>query len=311
MNPKDLYINNHNYYMVGETWQGHMVAFSEFCRRSTQKNVLEVGSPDGELFSRVNGPGVENWTVYEQNPSKYFRKDVKLSLIKTYFDQNTSVDKKYDTVVLSHVLEHFYDPRAMLYKFHDLLTPGGKLLLSFPNMDYITKNNLMPPLCLNFEHTYFLGQKGLLNFLWSNGFEPEVVETYKNHSIFVCAVKTFGVELVKPQRKVYASRLKRMLNNIKADVLRVNKRIKKAYLYGAHFSSQYLFQLGLDPQKITAILDNSKSKQGAYLYGVGLPVLDPFCIAKEKTPTVICRMGIYTEEIVKNLREINPGVRIL
>lgn len=39
----------------------------------------------------------------------------------------------YDVIVLSNVLEHALDPRAMLAAIHQRLAPGGRLCLSLPN----------------------------------------------------------------------------------------------------------------------------------------------------------------------------------
>lgn len=41
----------------------------------------------------------------------------------------------FDHVTLSHVLEHFHEPRAALAEIRDLLRPGGRLWLTQPNPD--------------------------------------------------------------------------------------------------------------------------------------------------------------------------------
>lgn len=47
--------------------------------------------------------------------------------------ESFSTEKKYDVVVLSNVLEHSLDPRAMLQHIYKLLHPNGQVWISCPN----------------------------------------------------------------------------------------------------------------------------------------------------------------------------------
>jgi 2-polyprenyl-3-methyl-5-hydroxy-6-metoxy-1,4-benzoquinol methylase len=40
----------------------------------------------------------------------------------------------FDAIVSLEVLEHLFAPRALLQQLHELLAPGGKLVVSFPNI---------------------------------------------------------------------------------------------------------------------------------------------------------------------------------
>lgn len=42
---------------------------------------------------------------------------------------------RYDVITVSHVIEHVYDPPALLRAIYGLLTPGGLLWLETPNLD--------------------------------------------------------------------------------------------------------------------------------------------------------------------------------
>ena len=43
----------------------------------------------------------------------------------------------FDAITLSHVIEHLYDPIAVLQQCYTLLKPGGKLYIETPNLDSI------------------------------------------------------------------------------------------------------------------------------------------------------------------------------
>jgi len=46
-----------------------------------------------------------------------------------------SESMKYDAITLSHVLEHVYDPKALIYDVLLRLKPGGYFYLAVPNFD--------------------------------------------------------------------------------------------------------------------------------------------------------------------------------
>jgi len=48
---------------------------------------------------------------------------------------NNLKNKMWDIVTLNHVFEHVYDPVAALKEIHEILAPGGRLLLRFPVID--------------------------------------------------------------------------------------------------------------------------------------------------------------------------------
>lgn len=74
--------------------------------------------------------------------------------------------------------------------------------------------------------------------------------------------------------------------------------------------SQYLLAFGLEQSKIHGILDNSNLKIGKRLYGTNLTVFHPNIIKDEKEVAVILKVGSYRNEIIEQLKEINPNVII-
>ena len=70
-----------------------------------------------------------------------------------------------------------------------------------------------------------------------------------------------------------------------------------------------MLSFGLDETKLSGILDNSQLKIGKRLYGTNLTVFNPEII-KNKNVGVIIKVGSYRNEIIKQLREINPSVTI-
>ena len=73
------------------------------------------------------------------------------------------------------------------------------------------------------------------------------------------------------------------------------------FLFGGHIFSQFLIFNGLNINKITSILDNSKMKQGNRLYGTSFIVESPNILNKYTKPSVILKTASYNEEIKKDI----------
>jgi len=82
------------------------------------------------------------------------------------------------------------------------------------------------------------------------------------------------------------------------------------YIFGAHVFSQLLIHQGLNSNNILSIIDNSKTKQGARLYGTNLYVTSPSIIEGKETVAVILKAGQYQDEVKYQLLELNPNVTI-
>ena len=82
----------------------------------------------------------------------------------------------FSVISLADVLEHMPFPRPALRKAHELLSPGGLLFLSMPNMDaFIWKlldSRGENPYWWEIEHLHNFGRQRLYGLLRAAGFEP-------------------------------------------------------------------------------------------------------------------------------------------
>ena len=70
-------------------------------------------------------------------------------------------------------------------------------------------------------------------------------------------------------------------------------------------------RLGLNSDLLTGALDNDKSKHYKYLYGTNIQAFPLDFLNNFKTPILICDMGAYTEEILKQVIELYPHTKII
>ena len=313
LNPELVYMTNHNKSIIGKTWINHFNELSEFIKSHVlNKNVLEIGDPSYKVSSILSEVS-KKWYIVEPNPDESICPN-NVELIKGYFNKDTNINSTIDVIFHSHLLEHLTSPSNYLDLFYDKLSDDGKLIFSVPNFEKLLENQQPVNNILNFEHTYYFNLKSMSSFLKSHGFNVDDYYHYNDHSIFfICSKnkKVTDVHIFDNLEQDFFS----SLNKFKIWVNNVNQIINtktNVYLYGCHISTQFVLNLGLVTDNIKYILDNSDVKQGNVLYGTKLITVSPETILNDDEPIVIVNhMSIYSDEIKKQLLELNSNVILL
>ncbi len=99
----------------------------------TKGKMLEIGCGRGELLVGALNRG---WSVYGIEMTGGFaevarRKGIDIECSSV--EQSKSLDQTYDVILLAAILEHLYDPIAILKKVHAALRPGGLVFIDVPN----------------------------------------------------------------------------------------------------------------------------------------------------------------------------------
>lgn len=97
----------------------------KFIKKTDNLNVLEIGASDGLLLSIFKK---ENFNVFGYELNENARKDaLKKYYIKMKDDflKDKNIDKnKYNIVIMSHILEHFTNPKYILNSVHNFIGGG-------------------------------------------------------------------------------------------------------------------------------------------------------------------------------------------
>lgn len=163
--------------------------------------LLDVGCGSGEFIYKMQSRG---WNVTGIDTDI---KAVQLAInkglnVKTgnLFDQNFK-SESFDAIVLSHFIEHVYDPKKIIIECMRLLKKGGKLVIATPNNKslghFVFRSNwrgLEPP-----RHINLFSISSLQNLVNQTGFKQISVFTIPRISkdIFI------NSNQIKSQRKIY------------------------------------------------------------------------------------------------------------
>ena len=253
--------------------------------------------------------GLEPSKVIAKNLNKKDKITVHISNIEEF-----KFKKKYDLIIMSHVLEHLFDPVNALKKCSKNQSFGQHILVEVPLFDNV-ENIVNGSLYL--EHLYYFSENNFLELLSKAGYKAiyisKIIESTQIPFITVIAKKTkernyFKSNDYKKQivnLKAYKKKNKKIWNILQKKIDKFEKK-KPIYLYGAGYhTSQILFYTNIEKKfKILGILDSAKIKQFGKLgnYNIYPPNLN---IINNKTNIIIC--SLFSEKIIfkslKNFRK--------
>lgn len=103
------------------------------------KNVLDYSTGNGRYAwaaSKVFSSALIHAVDYQENPPPlFFLPQTNNSRIKYFKNTNFFTVKKYDLIILRHVLEHTYDPVSLIQYLGKYLSDSGILYIEVPNLD--------------------------------------------------------------------------------------------------------------------------------------------------------------------------------
>jgi len=114
-----------------------MIKYQQISKRiSDATHILDVGCGVGILGLHLDGKQckVTGWDLKLTNIEAY--EEYYVSMVERNVEKEGLGNEKYDAVVFSDVLEHLNDAEKVFRQSRDILTAGGKVILSLPNVAY-------------------------------------------------------------------------------------------------------------------------------------------------------------------------------
>lgn len=146
------------------------------------RRLLEVGTGAGLFLKSAERAG---WEVcgleLSAEGARFARDRLGLDVRPERAEQMSFPERSFDVAVMFDVIEHLFDPRAVLEATRRALKPGGLLAVSTPNFDALSRFALgedwavLSPL----EHLYYFTESTLTRFMESAGFvDAKVIRRY-------------------------------------------------------------------------------------------------------------------------------------
>lgn len=151
--------------------------------------VFEMGTGYGWSLKCMQDLGYKNLSGIESCPHRARVAREGFGLDVRHESLETHAGGPYDVILSHHVLEHCYDPAAIVAKLASLQEPGGHLVIGVPNAEGEPTMGVIGFL----PHLHSLTQSGLRILLERFGYE--VVEQFANHESQAVIAKYTGKRL--------------------------------------------------------------------------------------------------------------------
>tara|TARA_B100000579_G_C22770154_1_gene823551 strand:+ start:138 stop:1289 length:1152 start_codon:yes stop_codon:yes gene_type:complete len=236
------------------------------------KKVLEVSSMNSYTLNKFKKNGSNQIASVE--PSIRIAKLFSKEGIKTY---NTTIEKlktkiKYDLIIMSHVLEHLYNPLLAIKKCYNIQKIGQKILIEVPLFEKVENYAVG---ALQIEHLHYFSEKNIIEVITRGGYRIDKVnKIFKNIeapviTIIATKIKSKNFKKANDYKnqmynfKKYESQSIRNWKVIKNNMCKIDKK-KPLYFYGAGwFASQLLYYTDTlkNFNNFKGFIDSSKNKQ--------------------------------------------------
>jgi SAM-dependent methyltransferase len=271
------------------------------------KRIIEVGAGDGSFLENLKN-GNEVIAVEPSKNQVYKLQEKGIKVIPGFFDENIANNfcKKFDFIVVRHVLEHIDELKKFCKNIICLAKPDGHIYLELPYVnDIISQRNY-----LNFfyEHVNYFSIEDVKKLFNRYGFGicDFGFNKINNGSFFVILKKQKKNKLIKD--KLIKKEIKRFIDGFSSYVKKLEKlkerlRDKTGVGYGAANKSWSVLNLGeFSKNEIKVILDKNKNLKNKHLSGLNIQIKKPEFIKQINPDYVIVFATAYYKEVVSDLK---------
>jgi SAM-dependent methyltransferase len=331
--PERIFSDYAYFSSYSESWLRHCEAYAREMVKRWQlggtSRVMEIASNDGYLLQYFKKLGVP---VLGIEPAANVAKVAVERGIPTdvsFFGEKkggelAAAGKSADLIAANNVLAHVPDINDFVKGFKLALKRGGCITVEFPHLLQLVRHNQFDT--IYHEHFSYLSLGFVSDLFASHGLRAFDVDEIPTHGGSLRIYACHADDAAKPTRKSIdalrgleqESGLKKIptyrrfadqVVRTKCEVLEFFVNAKRAGKrvagYGAPAKGNTLLNYcGVGPEFLQFTVDRSPHKQGLYLPGTHIPILEPGAIAKAKPDFLFILPWNLRDEIVQQMAEI-------
>lgn len=314
-----------NYYkMFGERqtneyYQHIYDSFKEYLTDDSQ--ILDFGCGLGDFSKFMLEKGHVNivaMEVSEVNATEAQRKGVNC-LVGDGLSEKPDFEKKFDLIVVSHVLEHIWDSKKVFSNVKKWLKDDGKIYIEVPDAARYCDVDFPPYFFFTYEHVTHYVEEMLYNMENSFGLKLLSHESYlkcESYFVFFGLFQNSGVEsgvIYSEGAKMAIEKYKKFSDDrIAPFVRKLEESQEKLILWGIGASTAQLLDKTFDHCRVIKLVDNNPARQGLY-FRIGEASL---CIEAPETVdnqemTIVILPTMYKNAIIEQIRSLGFANKVV
>jgi SAM-dependent methyltransferase len=312
------------------TWLQHAERYAatmaERFALGENSQVVEVASNDGYLLQYVQARGIPCLGIEPTASTAKAARSKGIEVVEEFFGvvlarRLVANGKSADLIAANNVLAHVPDINDFVAGFALLLKPHGVATFEFPHLLNLIKENQFDT--IYHEHYSYLSLTAVLRILERNGLKVFDVEELPTHG---GSLRVYAQQSDKGRREIservdklsaternagvktasfYASfqvKAERVKNNFLSFLLEARNNGKTVVAYGAAAKGNTLMNYaGIRPDLIRFVVDRNPAKQGKYMPGSRIPIVDEAELRAVRPDYVVILPWNLKSEVVSQL----------
>lgn len=296
---------------------------------NADSHVVEVAANDGYLLQYVKARNIPCTGVEPTAGPAAAARALGIPIVEDFFGVRLAKElvaqgKRSDLAVANNVLAHVPDINDFVAGFAVLLKPQGVATFEFPHLLKLIAENQFDT--VYHEHFSYLSLTAVNCIFAANGLTVLDVEEHPTHG---CSLRVFAQrsdtgqhtrsakvnELLQREAQVgmttdeYYASFQTKADKVKDDFLAflmdAKRRGKTVAAYGAAAKGNTLLNYaGVRPDLLPWVVDRNHAKQGKFLPGSRIPIVDESCLKDTKPDYVVILPWNLKSEVMQQLEYI-------
>ena len=312
------------------SWLAHARAYVEAMRArfalSRASLVCEVAANDGYLLRYVRDAGIPCFGIEPTASTAMAARALGLDIVERFFGvelgrELAAAGRQVDLVAANNVLAHVPDINDFVAGFAALLKPDGVATFEFPHLLRLLQENQFDT--VYHEHYSYLSLGTVAHVFESNGLAVFDVEELTTHggSLRVFAQRRdtarrepaaavgriLGAEVAAGLASSagydgFQARVDKVKDDFMSFLIEARRAGRKVAAYGAAAKGNTLMNYaGVRPDLIAFVVDRNPAKQGRYMPGSRIPIVDEARLRAERPDDVVLLPWNLRDELMTQL----------
>lgn len=316
------------------TWLAHAKHYVDEMIRSlglqTESCMVEVAANDGYLLQYARQAGIPCYGIEPTTSTANAARAKGIEIVERFFgfklaEELALAGKQADLITANNVLAHVPDINDFVSGFTRLLKPQGVVTFEFPHLLRMVQENQFDT--AYHEHYSYLSLTAVQGICAANGltvFDVRTLPTHGGslrvaaqrsdtgthaHSPSIDAMLTTEIEAGMKTLRFYQEfqhNAERAKNDLLLFLIDANRKGLKVGAYGAAAKGNTLLNFaGVRPDLIPYVVDKNPAKQGKYMPGSRIPIVDEAHLKADCPDLVLILPWNIAAEIRAQLNEID------